>query len=87
MTGVVFGELILRQRTRRTIQLTQNPERMPLGVLAFVAVCLQGFKSGGGLLCAITGVRSSALGFAFGTSRSPLAANPLFLSGQRRLSS
>jgi hypothetical protein len=39
MKRVTTGELSQPFRNRLTDQLTQNPERAPLGVLAFLASC------------------------------------------------
>ncbi len=87
ITSVVFEELILRLRISRTIQLTQNPERMPLGVLASVAVCLRGFRNEGWLLRALAKTIQSALGLAAETCFSVLVQKPLFLSDRMHLSS
>ena len=45
MKRVATGELEKRLRTCATGQLTENPERQPLGVLAFQAKFLQEFTS------------------------------------------
>ena len=43
MRRVATGELKKRLRNTATDELTENPERTPLGVLAFIGLEIEGF--------------------------------------------